>query len=87
MASSGAANRPNMTPAQLRIARAGLGWSVPMMAAAAQVSARTVQRYEKHGRGSPETVLALEEALEKAGVRFVTFNGFDGVDVPSAAPD
>lgn len=59
-----------LPPAQLRMARAGLEWSLEE--AAAGVSRRTVLGFERHHRDvRPELIEALRRAYEAAGVRFV----------------
>ncbi|ATX64447.1 XRE family transcriptional regulator [Roseinatronobacter bogoriensis subsp. barguzinensis] len=63
--------------AQLRAARALIGWSQQALADAAGVSSMTVKRAE--GSGSPaasaDAVAALRAALENAGVVFLAENG------------
>lgn len=44
--------------------RAARGWSQQHLADAADLSLRTVQRVENLGAASPETMLALQSALE-----------------------
>ncbi len=65
-----------MTPAQLRAARALLGWSQEYLAAVAQVSKRTIASYEL-GQTSPNpsTYVSLIFALEDAGIEFIAKNG------------
>jgi len=54
------------------MARAALGWTTAELAAAAQVAANTVSRFETGRRGGHSaTVGAIEEALKGAGVRFL----------------
>uniref|UniRef100_Q07NV3 Transcriptional regulator, XRE family n=1 Tax=Rhodopseudomonas palustris (strain BisA53) TaxID=316055 RepID=Q07NV3_RHOP5 len=62
---------PIITPAQLRAARAWLGWTQMELSARAGVSKRPIVRYEL-GRSvpHPETLAALQRALESAGIRF-----------------
>lgn len=59
-------------PAQIRAARALLGWSRPDLAKAAGVSARTVAALEldEPGERRPATVDKVAAALEAAGIRF-----------------
>jgi transcriptional regulator with XRE-family HTH domain len=70
-----------ITPEQCRMARAALGLGVRDLAKLAKVAAMTVTRFE-NGRtqGAPDTLTALQRALEKAGVIFVEENG-DGPGV------
>jgi transcriptional regulator with XRE-family HTH domain len=62
----------SMTPAQCRMARAALDWTVADLADKAQVGISTVVRFEK-GRGKPiaATIAAMQRCLEAAGVRFI----------------
>jgi transcriptional regulator with XRE-family HTH domain len=64
-------------PAQVRAARALIGWSQPQLAAAAGVPVSTVERFET---GQPDGVAAeavakMRAALESAGVAFIPKNG------------
>ena len=69
-----------ITPAQCRMARAGLGWNETQLARAASVGLTTVYRFELGKvRTQPETVEAIQRALEAAGVVFLA-NG-DGLGV------
>jgi transcriptional regulator with XRE-family HTH domain len=63
--------------AQLRAARALLGWSQQALADAAGVSSMTVKRAEGSGNppASADAVAALRAALEAAGVEFIPENG------------
>jgi transcriptional regulator with XRE-family HTH domain len=64
-----------VVPAQIRMARAALGWGVRELAAAAKVSGDTVNRLE---RGEPlreRTLAAVRAAIEAAGVVFIRENG------------
>ena len=75
--------RPVFLPAQSRMARAALEWSLEDAAAAAGVSRRTVLRFERHHRDvRPELIEALRRAFEAAGVRFVE----EGPHAGSVAP-
>ena len=69
-----------MTPAQCKMARAGLGMGVRDLASAAKVSTNTVTRFEAGEELRERTIEALEAALEAAGVIFVAENG-DGPGV------
>ncbi len=67
-----------LTPAQIRAARALIGWSARALAERAGVHITTVQRLERAGprlRGHVETVEKIRHALEAAGVEFDTGNG------------
>lgn len=63
--------------AQLRAARALLGWSQADLAARSGLSSMTVKRAEGSGRppASAEAVAAIRAALEAAGVEFLPENG------------
>lgn len=60
-----------VTPAQMRAARAWLGWSQDELSARAGISKRSIARYEL-GRSVPyaDTVAALQRTFESAGIRF-----------------
>jgi transcriptional regulator with XRE-family HTH domain len=61
-----------ITPAQCRMARAGLGWSETQLAKAIGVSLATVSRFETgKSQTQPATVEALQRVLEAAGVVFL----------------
>lgn len=64
-------------PAQLRAARALLGWSQERAGGAAGVSSMTIKRAEGSGKPSPSevTIAAIRSALEAAGVEFIPENG------------
>jgi predicted transcriptional regulator len=60
------------TPAQLRAARALVGWSRDQLAAAAGVSAIAIKSFEL-GTTDPRvsTMMSLKSAVERGGVVFV----------------
>lgn len=63
-----------LTAAQIRAARALLGWSQPVLAKASGVSLPTIVRMEGPvgpGRSSAANVDAVRRALENAGVMFL----------------
>ena len=64
---------------QIRAARGLLGWSQTQLAEAAGRSLPTIKRLEREdGEGpsvSDEVRLAVQSALEKAGVEFIPENG------------
>lgn len=63
-----------LTSAQIRAARALLGWSQPALAAAAKLSLPTIVRMESQqgpGRSAAANVEAVQRALEDAGVCFI----------------
>lgn len=59
-----------MTPVQIKMARAALGWGVRELAKAAGVTANTVSRIEGGADAMQSTVAAVQAALEAAGVEF-----------------
>lgn len=61
-----------MTPAQVRMARAAVNWSLDQLAQAAGVHRNTIHNFET-GRysGSPEKLRAVRQALQSAGVDFI----------------
>jgi transcriptional regulator with XRE-family HTH domain len=70
--------------AQMRAARALLGWSQKQLVEMSGKSLATIQRMEDDtigpGRSSAENVAAVQKALEAAGVLFIEANG-EGVGV------
>ena len=70
--------------AQIRAARALLGWSQGDLARKAGVGAATVQRLESGQgivSGQVSTVVRVQEALEAAGARFLAADDTGGVGV------
>ena len=67
-----------LSVAQLRAARALLGWSQGSLAVASGLAIATIKRMES-ARGpmksSAENVLKVQQALEDAGVIFIDRNG------------
>lgn len=73
-----------VTAAQIRAARALLGWSGAQLAQAAGVSLQTIRRMESDlgpGRSSAANVDSVRRALEAAGVLFL-----EGDDAGTAGP-
>jgi transcriptional regulator with XRE-family HTH domain len=64
--------KPVIAPAQLRMARVGVGWSAKDLAEASGIGESTIRRYET-GKGEmyPHTMEPLRAALEKEGVIFL----------------
>ncbi len=62
--------------AQVRAARALIGWTREQLAASSRVPMRTLARLEL-GEGEPQrrTLAAIRAALEAAGVEFIAENG------------
>jgi transcriptional regulator with XRE-family HTH domain len=59
---------------QCFLARTALGWGVSRLGRAAGVSYHTVQCFERGDSVRPNTVEAIQRALEKAGVIFIDAN-------------
>ncbi len=65
-----------ITPALCRAARGLLGWNQDDLAKAARIGLNTLRNFEA-GKSAPMTnnLVAIEVALESAGVRFIPENG------------
>lgn len=60
-----------MKPAQVKMARAALGWSMDKLGKAAGVHRNTVANFETEVyAGDPATLQKIRRALEKAGIEF-----------------
>lgn len=76
-----------LQPAQSRMARAALSWSIEAAAGVAGVSTRTVLRFEKGQRDiEPKLIEALRGAYEEADVRFLEEAGRSCVIGPRLRP-
>lgn len=65
-----------MTPAQSRAARALINWTQPKLAEASGLGLSTVVDFEKERRQvADQSIKAMQQALENAGVIFVAENG------------
>jgi transcriptional regulator with XRE-family HTH domain len=64
-----------MLPVQIRMARAALSWGVRDLAAAAGVTANTITRIENGADTRQSTLVAIQQALEAAGIEFIPENG------------
>lgn len=74
-----------LTPAQIRGARAMLGWSIDDLAEKAGVHRNTILRAEK-GAATAPTLATVQIALERAGVVFIARNGGgEGVRLTTAS--
>lgn len=72
-----------LTPAQSRMARAALIWSIVEAARAAGVSYRTILRFESEQRDiQPGLIAALRRAFEAAGLHFIE----EGADADGVTP-
>ena len=66
----------SITPAEVRSARALLGWTQRDLARRAVISVSVVSAYEtRKARPAPSTVRNLQRTLEAAGVEFIAENG------------
>jgi transcriptional regulator with XRE-family HTH domain len=75
--------------AQIRAARALLGWNQGDLAKAANVSIATIRRIEaKEGpmMGYVSTLMSIQSAFENAGIRFLDNEAAGGIGVRLAAP-
>jgi transcriptional regulator with XRE-family HTH domain len=71
-----------LTAAQIRAARALLGWSQPALAKASGLSLPTIVRMESQagpGRSAAANVDAVQRALEGAGILFIPADEASGV--------
>ncbi len=57
--------------AQIRMARAAVGWGVRELAKRANITPNTVSRIEKGGDALASTLDRIQAALEDAGVIFI----------------
>jgi transcriptional regulator with XRE-family HTH domain len=64
-----------MNPAQMRMARAALGWGVRELAEKAGITANTVTRIENGADAKQSTIDAIRSAFETAGIEFIPENG------------
>jgi len=71
-----------ISPAQIRMARAGLGISVKVLAERSSVADSTIHRFES-GRGGMQTgtLDRLQSALEAAGAIFLSSDASGGPGV------
>ena len=71
---------PMPSAAQIRAARALLGWSQTELSARAGISRRTLTAVEVgNDRVSPDTIAALQSVLEEAGLEFTGSGADEGV--------
>jgi len=64
-----------MNPAQMRMARAALGWGVRELAGKAGITANTVTRIENGADAKRSTLDAIQSSFENAGIEFIPENG------------
>lgn len=60
----------SISPKQLKMARAALGWTIKDLAKRAAISAETVAKAEQADVGT-KSLAALQKALEEAGIEFL----------------
>ena len=71
-----------MHPSQCRAARGLLKWTQPRLANASGIGLSTINRYETQTRPPRETaVRRMKNALEGAGIEFISANGAAGIGV------
>src|SRR5579862_8640283 len=76
----------NLTPKQIRAARALLAWSQQDLAKKAGVAASTVADFERGYRTPvPNNAEAMRTALERAGVSFLPGGAIVGPPLPALA--
>ena len=76
--------------AQIRAARALLGWSQGELARRAGVGSATLQRIEQGTgvvRGNFSTVMKIQGALTDAGIRFIDSDLVEGIGVRLTKPE
>jgi predicted transcriptional regulator len=64
-----------ITPVQMRMARAAVGWGIWKLAEKAGMTARTIARIESGSRARQSTLAAIRSSLESAGIEFTEENG------------
>jgi predicted transcriptional regulator len=73
-----------LEPAQIRAARALLGWRQDDLSKASGVGTATIRRIENSGgpiAGYVSTVIRIEAAFEKAGILFINDDEIAGIGV------
>jgi len=76
--------------AQIRAARALLGWNQDDLAKASKVSIATIRRIESQEgpvMGYVSTLMSIQSALEKAGIRFLDNDAGGGIGVRLFKPN
>lgn len=77
-----------ITASQSRAARALLSWSQDHLASHANVSTSTVRDFEKGRRTpTPNNLLGIRYALEKAGIEFIDQDDATGPGVRLSKPE
>jgi len=75
------AQNDSMTPQQVKMGRAALGWSSRTLALQAGVAPNTVTNLETGKILRPSTLERIRAAFEKAGLKFTKGKGTAGVVV------
>ena len=70
-----------LTPIQIRMARAALGWGVRDLAKKAGLAPNTVSRFENGFGARVETLALIERAFDKEGVIFLAADAVSGPGV------
>ena len=73
-----------MQAAQIRAARALLNWTQEELANSAKIAIATIQRIEKTAgpvMGNVSTQMKIQQAFERAGIRFIDADGSGGIGV------
>lgn len=70
-----------ITDAQVRMARAALGWGVRDLAERAGIAANTVSRFENGSGAMVDTLMRIQETLEDAGIIFIAADASAGPGV------
>jgi transcriptional regulator with XRE-family HTH domain len=70
-----------ITRVQIRMARAALGWGVRELADHAGLAPNTVSRFENGADARFDTLVQIQEALERAGIMFVPADDHAGPGV------
>jgi len=71
-----------LLPAQVRMARAGLGWSLLDLAERAQINPNTVSRYERGAEVRSGVLQKIEAVFRAEGIVFFDDGVEAGIKVP-----
>ena len=70
-----------LTPVQVRMARAALGWGVRDLASKAGLAPNTVSRFENGHGARVDTLVAIERAFASEGIIFLQEDAAGGLGV------
>ncbi len=70
-----------ITPVQVKMARAALGWGIRDLAKRVGVANNTISRFENDAGTTVKTLGKIQTALENAGVEFIAPDGTKGPGV------